>query len=279
MIQCLVKLVKVLSIIFLIIFTTQYLFAKERLVIGATTSTYDSGLTSHIANSFKDEFDYSIHVISQGTGQIINTAMMGNIDILLIHNKKSEDDFVKNGYGIRRYNLMYNDFVIVGPINDPAKIQNAKNLKDAMVKIFNNKNVFVSRADKSGTYYKELELWSKAGIDPSLMGDWYKKVGQGMGSSLNLANSIGAYILVDRATWVTSYRKNHLKILAEGYLELRNQYTVILVNKEKIPSVNRRWGKIFLEWILSDSGRWLINNYTINSQQLFFFNGDKYISD
>ena len=279
MIQCLIKLVKLLSAAFLIIFSNQYVYAKERLVIGATTSTYDSGLAAYIANSFKDEFDYSIHVISQGTGQIINAAMMGNIDILLIHNKKSEDDFVKNGYGIRRYNLMYNDFVIVGPMNDPAKIKNVKNLKDAMVRIFNNKNAFISRADKSGTYFKELELWSKAGIDPSFMGDWYKKVGQGMGSSLNLANSIGGYILVDRSTWITSYRKNHLKILVEGYPELRNQYAVILVNKEKIPSVNSKWGKIFLEWILSDSGKSLINNYLVNNQQLFFFNGDKYISD
>tara|TARA_Y100001960_G_scaffold259842_1_gene279944 strand:+ start:104 stop:943 length:840 start_codon:yes stop_codon:yes gene_type:complete len=279
MIQCLIKLVKLLSITSLIIFTNQNIYAKERLVIGATTSTYDSGLTAYIANAFKDEFDYSIHVISQGTGQIINTAMMGNIDILLIHNKKSEDDFVDDGYGTRRYNLMYNDFIIVGPIDDPAKIQKSKNLKDVMVRIYNNKNIFVSRADKSGTYFKELELWAKADIDTNLIGDWYKKVGQGMGSSLNVANSIGGYILVDRSTWTTSYRKNHLKILVEGYLELRNQYSVILVNKEKIPSVNSKWGKIFLEWILSDSGKILINNFMVNKQQLFFFNGDKYINE
>jgi len=279
MIQRLIKLVISLSLIFLIYFAANYLQANERLVIGATTSTYDSGLVRRLTEAFEKEFDYLPHFIVQGTGQIIHDAMMGNIDILLIHHKKSEDDFIKNGFGIRRYNLMYNNFVIVGPINDPANIKNAKNLKDVMIKIFNNKPVFISRADNSGTNLKELELWANVGIDSNLLGNWYKKVGQGMGPSLNIANSMEGYILIDRSTWVSSYNKDRLQILVEGFSKLRNQYSVILVSSEKISKVNFKWGQIFLEWILSDSGKKLINNYQVNNEQLFFFNGDKYINN
>ena len=279
MINLLFKLVNFFKAIFLIICITSCLQAQERLIIGTTTSTYDTGLMSHLVEEFQNNFQYPVHTIVRGTGQILRMGSNGDLDIIIVHNEDLENQFMINGYGSLRYKLMYNDFIIVGPKTDPAKIKNAKNISELMLRIFNKKPNFISRADNSGTYLKEIKLWNNAGIEINSIKEWYKKVGQGMGASLNIANSLNGYILVDKGTWISFNNKDNLTILYENSNELINQYSIILVNKKLHNSVNKKWGTIFIKWILSDTGKNLINKFKKNQQQLFFFNADKYITN
>ena len=277
MIHSLIKLIKLFNFIFIVFILSIGALAKERLVVGITTSTADSGLSTYLKINFEKRFNSTIDFIAQGTGQIINIAKNGDIDVLLVHHKKSEESFIKNEFGIKRYNLMYNDFVIVGPKQDYANIKNAKTLKEAMLSIFNTHSIFVSRADLSGTHYKELELWNNAGIGMNTLSDQYMKIGSGMGAALNFAHNVEGYTLTDRATWISFGRKDTLQILFKNKEKLINQYSLILVNSNKIDNINDKWGEVFIEWVLSNDGRELINNYKKNGEQLFFFNGDKYI--
>ena len=276
MIHILIKLVKLFNFILFFFFISSSLLAKESLILGVTTSTYDSGLMTYLKTYFEQNFDCSLRVISKGTGQIINSAKKGNIDILITHHKKSEDDFMESGFGFQRYNLMYNDYIIVGPKKDPAGINNIKILENVMIKLFNSNSVFISRGDKSGTNYKELELWHIAKLDINLLEDRYIKIGQGMGATLSLTNYMEGYTVTDRSTWLSYKKKENLKILAEGFDRMKNQYSIIIVNPKKFNNVNFKWGKIFVEWILSETGKKLINGFLKSNKQLFYFNGDDY---
>jgi len=279
MIHCLIKLVKLFNLILFIFYLSLEAQAKEPLFIGTTTSTHDSGLIMHLKKIFENNYNCEINVISQGTGQIINTAKMGNIDITITHNEKIENKFINDGYGIKRVKFMYNDFIIVGPKNDPAKLKNAKTLNQAMRKIYNSKNIFISRSDQSGTHLKELELWEDIGLQSIKFKNWYKKIGQGMGATLNMTNSLKAYTLSDRATWLSFFNKINLKILFEGDKKLLNQYSVILLNQKNRRNKDSKCGENFVNWILSNEGKVLINNFQIEGNQVFFYNGEQYIEE
>ena len=277
MIHILKKIIKTFPFLFVVIFINYQTSAKDRLIIGTSTSTYDSGLMSYLEDSFEKEFNYNLDVISKGTGQILEIAKIGLIDILIVHHEKSEKEFMINGYGKKRYKIMYNDYVIVGPKDDQAKISEAKNLEDALKNIYNSDSLFISRSDNSGTHFKEMELWKFAKIDTLLFGPKYKKIGSGMGATLNLTNNIRAYTITDRSTWATFKNKENLKILFEGSTKLFNQYSLILVNQKK-GLLKNSMQEIFVKWILSKNGEKLINNYKINNLQLFYFNGEHYIN-
>ena len=279
MIHCLIKLVKLFNLILFIFYLSLEAQAKEPLFIGTTTSTHDSGLIMHLRKIFENNYNCEINVISEGTGQIINTAKMGNIDITITHNEKIENKFINDGYGIKRVKFMYNDFIIVGPKNDPAKLKNAKTLNQAMRKIYDSKNIFISRSDQSGTHLKELELWEDIGLQSIKFKNWYKKIGQGMGATLNMTNSLKAYTLSDRATWLSFINKINLKILFEGDKKLLNQYSVILLNQKNRRNKDSKCGENFVNWILSNEGKVLINNFQIEGNQVFFYNGEQYIEE
>ncbi len=279
MIHCLIKLVKLFNLILFIFYFSLEAQAKEPLFIGTTTSTHDSGLIMHLKKIFENNYNCEINVISQGTGQIINTAKMGNIDITITHNEKIENKFINDGYGIKRIKFMYNDFIIVGPKNDPAKLKNAKTLNQAMRKIYDSKNIFISRSDQSGTHLKELALWQDIGLQSIKFKNWYKKIGQGMGATLNMTNSLKAYTLSDRATWLSFINKINLKILFEGDKKLLNQYSVILLNQKNRRNKDSKCGENFVNWILSNEGKVLINNFHIEGNQVFFYNGEQYIEE
>lgn len=276
MIHSLIKILKLSNIIIVIICITTDLLAKERLILGTTTSTFDSGFIDYIRDNFEKKYNYSVHSIAQGTGQIINTAKHGNIDVLITHYRPYEEIFIKNGFGIRRYNLMYNDFVIIGPKDDPAEIKNENDLKLVMNDISQSNSIFVSRSDNSGTHLKELELWNFSNIKVESLGNNYKKIGSGMGHTLNFTNSIKGYTVSDRSTWLSFNNKNNIQILFEGHEKLRNQYAVIIVDPKNKNNKNFERAKIFVQWLLSSEGKEIINNFFVNNQQLFFFNGESY---
>jgi tungstate transport system substrate-binding protein len=237
--------------------------------MGSTTSTYDSGLLTFINQKFKDKYNINIQILALGTGQAIRAAQDGNIEILLVHHKKSELEFMKKGYGLIRHDLMYNDYIIVGPKSDFDKCNNL-NLK--LKYILENNLKFISRGDDSGTHKRELELWSSVQTISNNFFSNYLKVGQGMGNTLLIANEMSAYTLVDRGTWVSFNKKNNLKIICEFKPPLLNQYGVIIVN----PNVNRnldiKSAKLYVNWLISNEGKELINNFQRKGKQLFFFN-------
>lgn len=244
-------------------------FADERIILGTTTSVKDSGLIEVIEQTFEKKHNYKLDVISFGTGQILNMATRKDLDIIIVHHENSEKNFMDKGYGISRHKLMYNYFVLVGPKDDPAKISDLHNIEDAMIKIYNSKSHFVSRSDKSGTNFKEIELWKSAGLDYKEFDDWYKKIGQGMGATLNFANSIKGYTLTDISTWNFFNKTNNLRIYFDEKANLINQYNAILIDtEEKISS------RIFLDWLLSEEGKILINDYRVYDKKMFYFNGN-----
>jgi tungstate transport system substrate-binding protein len=214
-----------------------------------------------------------VKVVAVGTGQAIKNAVNGDGDVLLVHAKAAEEKFVANGYGVERFDVMYNDFIIVGPPTDPAKIAGTKNAASALKVIAESKAIFVSRGDNSGTHKKEKQLWKAAGVDPTgESGTWYRETGSGMGATLNAAVGMGAYTMTDRGTWISFKNKGDFQILVEGDNALFNQYGVILVNSEKHPHVKVEEGKAFIDWILSEEGQHAIASYKLDRQQLFFPN-------
>ena len=248
--------------------------AEDRsILLQSTTSTANSGLYDHILPLFEKKTGIKVDVVAVGTGQAIRNAMNGDGDVLLVHAKTAEEAFVAEGFGVARHDVMYNDFIVVGPPTDPAGIKATANATTALEKIAGAKAPFASRADNSGTHKKEMSLWKAAGIDPtSASGTWYLETGSGMGATLNAAVGMGAYALTDRGTWISFKNKGDHQIMVEGDLELFNQYGIILVSPDKHPRVKAREGQAFIDWILSAGGQRAIAGYKLDGQQLFFPN-------
>ena len=246
---------------------------EKSIVVSSTTSTTDSGLFNHILPLFKQKTGIDVKVVSQGTGQALDTGRRGDSDVVFVHAKAQEEKFVADGFGVKRFPVMYNDFVLIGPKSDPAKVKGGKDITAALKAIQGKSAPFISRGDKSGTHSAELRLWKAAGIDIAKdKGDWYKEIGQGMGAALNTASAANGYVLSDRATWINFKNRGDLEIVVEGDQRLFNQYGVMLVNPEKHKHVKKAEGQAFIDWLISPEGQKAIADYKINGQQLFFPN-------
>ncbi len=247
--------------------------AERYITVASTTSTENSGLFAHLLPIFTEKTGIQVRVVAVGTGQAIRLARNGDADVLFVHHKPSEEKFVADGFGVARHDVMYNDFVLLGPAGDPAKISDMADAPAALARIASEKAVFASRGDDSGTHKKELGLWRAAGIDPAKnTGRWYRATGSGMGATLNTAVAMDAYGMSDRATWLAFQNKRSHKILVEGDARLFNQYGVILVNSTKHPHVKARAGQDFVDWLISSEGQHAIAAYRRGGQQLFFPN-------
>ncbi len=245
--------------------------AQDRFItVASTTSTEQSGLFGHLLPIFRDKTGIDVRVIAQGTGQALKTGENGDADVVFVHDKASEEKFVASGAGVRRFPVMYNDFVIVGPKSDPAGVKGSKDVAASLKKIAGAKAPFASRGDDSGTHKAELRLWKLAGLDPASGGDWYKSTGSGMGPTLNTASSMNAYALTDRATWLSFKNRGDLEISVEGDDRLFNQYGVILVNPDKHAHVKKADGQAFIDWLVSPEGQKAIAEFKIGGEQLFF---------
>ena len=247
--------------------------ADNFIIVQSTTSTQNSGLFEHILPLFTKKTGIDVRVVAVGTGQALKNAQKGDGDVVLVHSQPDEEKFVADGWGVKRYPVMYNDFIIVGPAADPAKIVGMKQAPAALKKIAEAQTPFASRADDSGTHKAELKLWHEAGVDPkSSSGSWYLETGSGMGATLNIAVGKQAYALTDRGTWLAFANKGDFKVMVEGDNKLFNQYGVILVNPAKYPNVKANQGQVFIDWLTGPEGQSAIANYKIDGQQLFFPN-------
>jgi tungstate transport system substrate-binding protein len=247
--------------------------AGESIILASTTSTLNSGLYDHILPLFTEKTGIRVNVVGVGTGQAIKMARRGDADVLLVHHKESEHAFVADGYGVKRFDLMYNDFVIVGPAADPVRVRGQGSAPEALRMIAGKRHPFVSRGDDSGTHKKELSLWKAASVDArAASGTWYRETGSGMGATLNTAVAMGAYALTDRSTWLKFQNKGAHAILVEGDERLFNQYGVILVNPAKHPHVKAKEGQALIDWLTGADGQRAIASYRIGSTQAFFPN-------
>ena len=243
------------------------------IIIQSTTSTKNSGLYDHLLPMFKKATGITVNVVAVGTGQAIRNARNCDGDVLLVHAKSAEQKFVADGFGVARHDLMYNDFIIVGPPSDPAKIAGGMRAPEALKKVAAAKALFASRGDDSGTHKKERALWTTARIDPMpFSGKWYRETGSGMGATLNVAIGMGAYVMTDRATWISFKNKADFKVLVEGDAALFNQYGIMVVSPEKCPSAKTDLAQKFSSWLRSKSGQAAIAAYKRDGQQLFFPN-------
>jgi tungstate transport system substrate-binding protein len=248
---------------------------EKSIVVASTTSTQDSGLFGYLLPIFKAKTGIEVKVVAQGTGQALDTARRGDADVVFVHAKAQEEKFLAEGFAVKRFDVMYNDFVLVGPKADPAGIK-GDDIETALRAIAARAAPFVSRGDRSGTHVAELALWKQAGVDPSsAKGGWYREIGQGMGAALNTANAMGAYVLSDRGTWISFENKGDLAIVVEGDKRLFNQYGVMLVSPQKFPHVKKDLGQAFVDWLISRDGQAAIAGYRIDGQQLFFPNAEK----
>ena len=262
-------MIRVLLIFILIFLIKNALADDKHITIASTTSTHDTGLLEYINKEFEKKFKIKVRALSLGTGQAIKVAMDGNVEILLVHHKKSELEFMNKGYGTLRYDLMYNDFVLIGPKKDN---ETCSSIENKMIEIKKSKLLFVSRGDESGTHKKEKELWELSNINIPFKENWYLSVGQGMGSTLLIANQKNAYTLSDRSTWIAFNKKENLQIVCENLPPLFNQYGIILVSNKINNNLNIEEAKKYIDWITSEEAKKLINNYRVNGKQLFFFN-------
>ncbi len=245
--------------------------ADRFIILQSTTSTENSGLFAHLLPIFTAKTGIEVRVVAVGTGQAIKNASNGDGDVLLVHDRAAEDTFVADGFGVKRYDVMYNDFVIVGPASDPAKIAGGTDAVAALKKIAAARQPFISRGDDSGTHKAELRLWTAAGVDAkAASGTWYREAGQGMGATINVASGSNAYVLSDRATWSAFKNKGELKILVQGDQRLFNPYGVVLVNPAKHPNVKAAEGQAFIDWIISPEGQAAIAAFRIEGEQQFF---------
>jgi len=243
---------------------------EKSIVVASTTSTQDSGLFGYLLPIFKEKTGIEVKVVAQGTGQALDTARRGDADVVFVHAKAQEEKFLAEGFAEKRFDVMYNDFVLIGPKDDPAGIK-GKDIETALRTIAAKAAPFVSRGDRSGTHVAELALWKGAGVDlAAAKGSWYREIGQGMGAALNTAGAMGAYVLSDRGTWISFKNKGDLAIVVEGDKRLFNQYGVMLVNPQKFPHVKKELGQAFVDWLISKEGQAAIANYKIEGQQLFF---------
>ncbi len=255
-------------------FVSPSVFAQDRFItVASTTSTDQSGLFGHLLPAFKRDSGIDVRVVALGTGQALDVGRRGDADVVFVHDQPAEEKFVADGFGVARIQVMYNDFVVIGPKADPAKIAGLKDTNEAFRRVRQAAAPFVSRGDKSGTHAAELRYWQSAGIDiETAKGAWYREVGQGMGPALNTASAMGAYILADRATWLNFRNRGDLAVLVEGDEKLFNQYGVILVNPARHPSVKRELGAAFVDWLTGPKGQATIADYKIGGEQLFFPN-------
>lgn len=252
-------------------------FEDTSIVLATTTSTDDSGLLDFILPVFEEQYGATVEVVAVGTGQAIEMGMAGDADVLLVHARSKEDQFVTDGYAKERFDVMYNDFVFVGPADDPAGLADAADLTEALTILSTSGLPFISRGDDSGTHTKELSLWDKAAITPE--GDWYVSAGQGMGAVLTMTDEMQGYTLTDRATYLSMQAEGlPLVILFEGDEALFNPYGVLLVSDEKYPETNTALGQAFVDWIVSVETQELINSYTINGAQLFYANSAQWLA-
>ena len=247
---------------------------EGQLLLQSTTSTVNSGLLDAILPRFTEQTGVEVRVVSSGTGQALRNARNGDADLVLVHAKRDEEKFVAEGYGLERFDLMYNDFVMVGPPDDPAGLQQAQLAAQAMSKIAVSGDDFVSRGDESGTHRKEMHLWELTNRDLSRISQqpWYLESGTGMGATLNIAINKRAYTLTDRGTWIRFGNKSDFEILFEGGEELLNPYGLILVNPKKHPHVNVVDGQALIDWLIGEEGQQWINSYRVDGKQLFFAN-------
>ena len=264
-----IRLVRVLGTAVVLLAVAGLSVAEQNKILrmATTTSTENSGLLEAILPSFEKSTGYEVHVIAVGTGKALRMGRDGDVDVVLVHAPPSEMKFVDAGYGVNRRHVMYNDFVIVGPANDPAGIHGMKDAAKALATIAQHKAVFVSRGDDSGTNKKELILWKDAGVKPS--GNWYREAGQGMGKVLQMTSELQAYTLTDRGTWLAMRDKLPLKIVVEGDPKLFNPYGVIAVNPGRYPDINYRGAMEFISWITSPQGQSQIGKYRVHNKQLF----------
>jgi tungstate transport system substrate-binding protein len=249
--------------------------AQRFITVASTTSTEQSGLFKHLLPTFEKKTGIQVRVVALGTGQALDLARRGDADVVFVHAKSAEQKFVAEGHGVKRIPVMYNDFVLIGPKNDPAKVAGGKDILRALSNIKAAGAPFVSRGDRSGTHMAELDLWKAAEVDIAKdKGPWYSETGQGMGPALNTASSMNAYLLSDRATWLAFKNRGDLAILVEGDKRLFNQYGVILVNPEKHSNVKRADAQAFIDWLVSDEGQKAVASYQIGGEQLFFPNAN-----
>lgn len=260
-----------LLVLLLTLFALPALAEDRFITIASTTSTENSGLFGHILPQFQKKTGIAVRVVAVGTGQAIRLAADGNADVLLVHHRASEDKFVADGLGVKRLDVMYNDYVLVGPAKDPAGVKSVKDAKSAFAKIAAAKAPFASRADDSGTHKAELELWKTAGVDiKAASGGWYRETGSGMGATLNTASGLGAYALADRGTWASFKNKGDLAIVLEGDAALFNPYGVILVNPARHPHTKVKDGQAFIDWLTGSEGQSAVAAFKIEGQTLFF---------
>jgi tungstate transport system substrate-binding protein len=253
---------------------TQAAAEDKSIVVASTTSTQDSGLFGYLLPIFKEKTGIDVKVVAQGTGQALDTARRGDADVVFVHARSAEEKFLSEGFGVKRYPVMYNDFMLIGLQNDPAGVK-GKDIVTALQTIKAKSAPFISRGDRSGTNIAEIELWKDAGIDIAKdKGPWYKEIGQGMGAALNTGSALNAYVLSDRGTWLAFKNRGDLAILVEGDKRLRNQYGVMLVNPAKRTSVKKDLGQQFINWLISADGQKAIADYKINGEQLFYPNAN-----
>jgi tungstate transport system substrate-binding protein len=247
---------------------------EKSIVVASTTSTQDSGLFGYLLPIVKEKTGIVVKVLAQGTGQALDTARRCDADVVFVHAKSAEEKFLAEGFGVKRYPVMYNDFILIGPKDDPAGIK-GKDILTALQTLKTKDAPFISRGDRSGTNIAELALWQEAGIDIAKdKGPWYKEIGQGMGAALNMASASNAYVLSDRGTWLAFQNRGDLAIVVEDDKRLFNQYGVMRVNPAKCPSVNKELGQQFIDWLISPQGQKVIAGYKINGQQLFYPNAN-----
>jgi tungstate transport system substrate-binding protein len=267
------RLVVVLAAGLAALFCFAALAQDRSIVVASTTSTRDSGLFDYLLPLFTAKTGIEVRVVAQGTGQALDTGRRGDADVLFVHAKPQEEKFVADEYGVGRHDVMYNDFVLLGPPDDPAGIAGTRDIAAALRAIKDKQVPFVSRGDRSGTHQAELALWKAAGIDIAAeRGPWYRAIGQGMGAALNTAAAMNAYVLSDRGTFIAFKNHDALKIAVEGDRRLFNQYGIMLVNPVKFPNVNKELGRAFIDWVVSPEGQDAIAGFRIGGQQLFFPN-------
>ena len=249
-------------------------FAQQKFItVASTTSTEQSGLFKHLLPIFEKKTGIQVRVVALGTGQALDMGRRGDADVVFVHARPLEEKFVAEGYGVRRHEVMYNDYVLIGPKSDPAKVAGGKDVVSAFRDISKTKAPFVSRGDRSGTHFAELELWKAAGVEIAReKASWYRETGQGMGPALNTASGMSAYILADRGTWLAFKNRGELAILVQGDRRLFNQYGIILVNPQKHLGVKKEMGQAFIDWIISSEGQEAIASFRVGGEQLFFPN-------
>ncbi|MFK7816375.1 MAG: substrate-binding domain-containing protein [Gammaproteobacteria bacterium] len=268
-----------ITLLFLISISSANANEESFITLSSTTSTDNSGLLEYLIPKFKEKSGINVRVIAVGTGRALQLGKRGDADAVLVHHKTSEEQFVENGFGIDRRDVMYNDYVIVGPRKDPANIQYIKHAAEAFKLISQNKVPFISRGDDSGTHKKELELWTLASVDAQKhSGDWYREAGAGMGTTLNIANGMDAYTLTDRGTWLSFKNRDELALLFENDPPLFNQYGIILVNPERHEHIKYQEAKQFSDWLISKEGQQAIAEFSLKGKQLFFPNAQREIA-